>query len=579
MKGLVCIIMAISLCCSLLSEATAKSYTLFRDRTSLYSIYVSSSASESEVFAAKELSYWLEECSGASFPIVRDVKEVDKYICVGYNDDVIKLDANAEVFDRSDDSFVYKNIDDIIVIYGGSERGTMYGVYTFLQREFGCRWYLHNVNISPKHSIYKFQELYHRESPGIKIRELLLGGTRDPFWAVRNKLNGYTAFGISQYPKTEGGSIIKYGSHTMGAFVPSQIYFDNHPEFFSLLEGKRQKNNTQLCLSNKDIVKICVNELIQRIEARPDVNVFALSQNDNVNYCRCDKCSEYLKKGHNMSDLMLDFVNKVADSIAVIYPDKFICMSAYQYTRKPPVSVRPRDNVIVSLCDIECCFVHTISDCSYNNEFVKDMEGWSKVAKHLYITDYVSNFNQYIAPFPNFKVLQSNIKLFQKYGAEYIYEMGAYNTNYSDFDALRASLISAILWNPDVNIDQLVDEFFRDYFGEAGAVIRQYYDFINDAVGKFHMTAFAKYTHPYFTDGLINGSIKLFDKAKAMSKDKIILRRIEIAELPILYIKIRKHPKESNRDGTTKHFKEVLMREGFDCLQETDNNYELLNTL
>lgn len=579
MKILECVVLAISLSCSLSSAVNAKSYTLFRNSTTTYSIYVSSSASESEVFAARELGYWLEKCSRVSFPLVRNVSGVEKYICIGYNENVKELDAKAEVFESSDESFVYRNIDDKIVIYGGSERGTLYGVYTFLQREFGCKWYLHNVNIAPTHSTYEFQDLYHKESPGIKYRELLMGGTRDPLWAVRNKLNGYTAFGISQYPRTEGGSIIKYGSHTMGAFVPSQIYFDNHPEYFSFFEGKRQKNNTQLCLSNKEIIKICVNELKQRIEARPDVNIFSLSQNDNVNYCRCEQCNKFLEQGHNMTDLMLRFVNCVADSIAIEYPDKYIIMSAYQYTRKPPRTESPRRNVIVALCDIECCFVHPLSKCSYNIDFIKDLEGWSNIADHIYITDYVSDFNQYMAPFPNFDVLQSNIRLFRKYKVDYVYEMGAYNSLFSDFDALRAYLISNLLWDPDTNTEILIDEFMNDYYGEAGPYIHQYFDLINEAVSDSHMTAFAKHTHSFYSDMLIEKSLVIFSLAKQKVENEDYIRRVEIAELPILYIKIMKHPQESKSDGTLKYFTSVLEREGIDCLQESDSNNKLLKSL
>ena len=55
-------------------------------------------------------------------------------------------------------------------------------------------------------------------------------------------------------------------------------------------------------------------------------------------------------------DSLLRFVNAVAADIEDEFPDVAIDTLAYQYTRKPPRTSRPRPNVIVRLCSIECSF-------------------------------------------------------------------------------------------------------------------------------------------------------------------------------------------------------------------------------
>ena len=74
---------------------------------------------------------------------------------------------------------------------------------------------------------------------------------------------------------------------------------------------------------------------------------------------------------------------------------------AYQYTRKPPRLVRPRPNVIVRLCWIECSFVRPLTT-GRNATFRKDLEGWTKIAGRLYVWDYVTNFSNYVQPHANF---------------------------------------------------------------------------------------------------------------------------------------------------------------------------------
>ena len=59
---------------------------------------------------------------------------------------------------------------------------------------------------------------------------------------------------------------------------------------------------------------------------------------------------------------LLRFVNAVADAVAERYPDVLVDTLAYQYTRNVPKLTRPRRNVIIRLCSIECCFRHPLTD-------------------------------------------------------------------------------------------------------------------------------------------------------------------------------------------------------------------------
>src|SRR5665647_2754084 len=84
-----------------------------------------------------------------------------------------------------------------------------------------------------------------------------------------------------------------------------------------------------------------------------------------------------------------------------------------ELSQTPPRNIKPRHNVVVRLCSIECCFAHDFKSCPENKSFLDDLKGWSAIAPHMYIWDYVVNFSHYVMPYPNFRVLQSNIQSFR----------------------------------------------------------------------------------------------------------------------------------------------------------------------
>ena len=89
---------------------------------------------------------------------------------------------------------------------------------------------------------------------------------------------------------------------------------------------------------------------------------------------------------------------------------------AYQYTRKPPKNVKPRHNVMIQLCSIECCDFHAIDDpsCPLNRAFCADMAGWKKIANNVFIWHYNTNFKGYVLPFPNLRSIGKSVKYFER---------------------------------------------------------------------------------------------------------------------------------------------------------------------
>ncbi|MDR1927267.1 MAG: DUF4838 domain-containing protein, partial [Oscillospiraceae bacterium] len=161
---------------------------------------------------------------------------------------------------------------------------------------------------------------------------------------------------------------------------------------------------------------------------------------------------------------------------------------AYQYTRTPPKLVKPRDNVIVRLCSIECCFTHPLDDpnCPDNVSFASDIKRWSEISNRLYIWDYTTNYENYNCPFPNFQVLQKNMQFFIKHNVKGIYEEGNYTAAEcnSEFADLRSYLLARLMWDPDLDYDAEMNGFLKAYYGGGWQYMREFLDLLAANSGK-----------------------------------------------------------------------------------------------
>ena len=139
---------------------------LFKDGRSDYFIVVSEEASQSERTAASEFQSYVEQIGGVKLPIVRQPKPGGKSVYIGYHPVLGKL-ANVLRPADDDEAFTYRTIGGDLFIYGGKSRGTMYGVYSFLEQQMGVRWYTSTFTKIPKMGKFVLSELNHRESPAI----------------------------------------------------------------------------------------------------------------------------------------------------------------------------------------------------------------------------------------------------------------------------------------------------------------------------------------------------------------------------------------------------------------------------
>jgi hypothetical protein len=457
------------------------------------------------------------------------------------------------------------------LVLAGNKRGVLYAVYTFLEDYLGCRWLTPDCSVLPKTGRFVIGSIDRRYLPPLEYRATDYLNSREGDWAVRNKMNGY----LVQADEERGGHVTYRGFvHTFNQLVPPERYFAEHPEYYSEIDGKRVgPGDSQLCLTNPEVLRIATETVRRWIRESPEATVFSVSQNDWANYCQCANCTAVADREGSQIGPILHFVNAIADAIGDEYPDKVIDTLAYQYGRKPPREVRPRPNVVVRLCSIECCFAHPLESDPFNASFADDLRGWSRICDRLWVWDYVINYLHNIMPFPNLYVLKPNINFFIANGVTGIYEEANYYSKGGEWAELRTYIMAKTLWDPSYDTDKAIDEFLSGYYEEAAKPLREYISLIHKQVQDrpdLHVGIYAPPDVGYLTPEVIAQSVRLFDQAEAAVKDKPeVLRRVRRARLPIIYTQIvlggRSDP---NRGSLIDQFDQIAHAEGVERVAE-----------
>ncbi len=516
--------------------------TLVRNGRSNYRIILSTEASPSEKRAASELQDYLHRISDARLPIVTDDGPPgEREILLGNSRHLRRIGAAVDFERLGDDGFTLRTVGPHLVIAGGRERGTLYGVYAFLEEVLGCRWYTTAVSRIPRQRTLVVPPLEDTQVPELKYREVYYAGLMDPALADRLKLNGNASVPNVGKPGLAREKHRGWGTwcHTFFTYVPPGRYFMDHPEYFALVKGKRQ--TTQLCLTNPDVFRITVAELRRRMKEQPEDRIWDVSQNDTGGNCECEACRALDEREGTPMGSLLTFVNRVAAE----FPDKTISTLSYQYTRKPPKTLRPAPNVAIMLCDIECTRSRPIplSDHPADAAFRADVEAWSRIADRLYLWDYVVCFGHLVSPHPNLRIQQPNLRFFRDHKLAGLFAQGSREAG-GEFSELRGYLLAKLLWNPDLRVDEVIDDFLAGYYGPAALPLRRYIDLSHDALERSgqHLTLWdgpAAYREGFLAPDLLRRYDGLFDEAERLvAHDPDLLLRVQTARMPLMYAEL-----------------------------------------
>jgi len=569
------------------------SFPIVQDGASSHVLVVAEEASPSERQAALEVQDLFRQATGLTLPIVSTPpsEEVPR-IVIGQGAAARALGVDPDPDALGEQGYRLKAIPPHVVIAGTPAAGTLYGAHRFLEQALKVRWIAPGVTIVPRTSEVRFpQDVDEVKQPAFRWRTTSYEwpGADRAFRVHQGDNNGLAG------PDSEWGlQHAPYGqAHSYFWYVSPDEFFDSHPEYFSEVGGVRIREETQVCLTNPDVLEIVTQRMLALIAAHPEYQQYNFSQMDHYNGCQCPSCRAINEQYGTDGGTQFWFVNELARRIAEVYPDKQIGTLAYMYTEEPPKGLEMHPNVAVWLCHMyPSCDAHPIRTCEKNADYRRRAEEWSRITRHLYIWHYIVDFAHYYVPFPNFHALADDLKFYREIGVEGVFLQGmGHAGGGGEFSLLRPWFGMKLLWDPDQDPDLLIRTFLRDYYGPAWGPIHDWIRTLQDKVDREHIHMHL-YTNPgqgYLPDEVLETGEALFDEAlRLVEGDEELRDRVEVARMPLMYARffprngyriedgmLRWNPGQATFDDVLA-FVDMLNRHGFQMVREAQGTSDTM---
>ncbi len=472
---------------SVLKENSAEDY-LVENGLSEYSVLIPENASATVITAKDELVNLFKEATGVTLPVVTSATDGNKYISLGETGLFSNGGYTAEKSELGTDGYKILTANKNIYVCGGSDKGTLYGVYGLLEKLFDFdAYYVDTYSINevstlalPQFGLTEIPDIAHRVTGNY-------GVTKDV--TAKNRLR-YEYYGENFI--LVGGEM----SHNSLLYVQGNA---NETDDWYNKNGKWSWSKllkTQLCYTARgnetaynNMVAAAVDTLKNALIANPDKTVVTFSGQDNLDACKCSACQKSDSNGYNETDRVLTFVNTVYGKILEWFEgdgsaykrDLDMVVYAYLTTASAPQKVRPVSGVKILYAPIGFDFTSDIT-ASVNSSLYAEAEKWNEMTDEIYLWIYSANFYYYLAPYLNVDSMQSYYRFAKSAGARWIFDQSQHDNAFATgFSNLKSYLASKLARNVESDVSALTDKFFDAYFGTASGNMRAFYNEFNEA--------------------------------------------------------------------------------------------------
>ncbi|NLF30758.1 MAG: DUF4838 domain-containing protein [Planctomycetes bacterium] len=508
-----------------------------------YVVVLPADPTAGEAWAAAEFVDHVEKMTGARLPVTTAADPLpERAVLIGAGPHAAAL--GVEVDDAlGGEGFIVRTVGNRLVIAGGRPRGTLYGVYAFLEH-LGVRWWTPTETVVPRRPRLLVEPLDMREVPALETRNIMYAEGFDPastVWYVRNRLNGN---GWQPIEAQYGGDSLSAGIQGHNSIdLVEQAVGTLAEDMWALYRGER--SHEEICPSSDAVVDACVASLVKLYREHPDTPYLMLAHEDNDAACQCPECAE-IAKTSGRSAPWWRLVNRVAEGVAEEIPGARIASDAYGWTRTPP-AFKLRDNVIIRFAPIEADFAHPLAAAGNpeNKAVCQDIEAWAPKASAAMIWSYVGNRAHYLMPNPDFDSLVSNIRFFADHKAVGIFQQGTHVGPGTEFVGLRMWVQARALWNPHLDGGALIKEFLEGYYGPAAPAIAEYIDLMHryGREHNYHLGRVTRMNAPFLQPDMIAQAEAILRKADAAAAgDPALQRRVRQAHMPIWYVLAKRGP-------------------------------------
>ena len=377
-----------------------------------------------------------------------------------------------------------------LVISGRTPQGTYYGVNYFLREYVGVNWLFPGKlgEIVPRKETVSIPAvLEDKQEPDFLPPRTLFDWPHEPgvgIFGLRHMMSysGIEPDETNPHPafKPSLGYAATRASHNIAFFLPQSL-FDEHPEYFSMIDGERRKPlpyhvGWQPCMSNPAVVQLAIDATRKYFDENPEKIGISLGENDSGGYCECNACRAMdTDRRRWATDLCRNYANRkwkfyvqVGEALQESHPGKEIGVFAYLWSALPPddpeilARLEKLDNIVV-----QKTFFHE-SD-------MRKFDEWSRLGLGFAVWDYIySHWNLDFRHYPRQWARKAR-QLHNRGARSYFAELCGGEQWAPKFSPKRW-VIQRLLWDLQADEDVLMDDYCRLAYGAGAEPMRAFWD-------------------------------------------------------------------------------------------------------
>ena len=473
---------------------------LVKDGQSAYALVVDSSETSAEYKKAiSELQVLFKEATGVALYTVQESKAMyganAKYISLGNTDIVSEAGIAYNLEALGTQGYMIRTDGQSIFILG-QPKGVQYGVYQLLNEILNFEQYNKEIYTLTKTATLEFPtELYVEETPIIEYRVAFSGAQRADE-VSRERMRTQNSEEVFMYSSSLVHNILK-------DIVPFDTYYEtNHSWFSNQTTNASSADTTQLCYTaggdaaEYSAMKAVALENIKAIILKnPNKSVLPITQMDvKQRWCTCSGCQAVMNRyGGAKAATQAVFLN---DIVAELEPwlksngreDVRFTTFAYVDTETVPTGLTLNERVSVWIAPIYDNYL--IAPDAEGNQLSSLISSWKDVTPGgVFLWAYGVYFSEYLVSYNTFDQIPALIQACQDNHVEYLWVQGNYNTTQNTgFDSLKAYLISKLMWDNTLDVNELTNNYFNAVFGAAAETMKTVYTDMKSTLSSMNLS-------------------------------------------------------------------------------------------
>lgn len=451
-------------------------------------------------FAGHEFALFFREAAGRTLSLITDGDFNGGYFISIGNTSVLKNSGFSYDKNYGRDGVNIFCKDGNLYIIGGSEQACCYGVYVYFEKVFNLKIFTESLWSIEKNGEYDFKDFSISEKPDVPYRMI-----------ARYDLEDGPLEQMMRFRTGDRWKLWATYGHTFYYVIPVEKYYNEHPEWFSTYNNEKRKPegewDWQACVTNEAFREEYVERLKDYIREYPEAIYVSVSQNDGGQTpCKCPKCMEsYRRNRNNWSGVYIEFANYVARKITKWLNEEMperadkmrFSLLSYGITSFPPVGdgeeepyAKCDDNVAVFFAPIIGNRATAYTDETQyvdfgdweigNRKTGRWLKGWLKCAKIVDIWSYAVDYCNYLQPYNMWNTVKENLVEFKDRNGQLYFEESTHKEPMTNFGDLKRYVESRLMWDTSLNLNELVTDFMKAYYGIAGwKKIYEYFNLMN----------------------------------------------------------------------------------------------------